>query len=151
VRGCAHWRTPVEVAGCTVLCSRLLARPEDGGGFEPDCGVFLDVGWRWIAPASADSRIRIVKWPDFGVIAPDELSGLTDSVIHALQSGPVDIGCLGGHGRTGTLLATIIGRTESLDADDSIAAARARYCAHAVETPAQAALVAEALAHAPGT
>ncbi len=93
--------------------------------------------------------MTIVEWPDFGVIAPRELSGLADEVIEALPTRPVDIGCLGGHGRTGTLLATIIGRAESLRADDAIAAARAaRYCAHAVETCAQDALVAAALASA---
>lgn len=139
---CAHWRTPVEVAGGTVHCSGLLARPE-AATFEPERAVFLDGAWGALG-FSADG-VSIVEWPDFGVIAPAELSGLADGVIEALAAGPVDIGCLGGHGRTGTLLATVIGRAEGLPAEAAIREARQRYCSHAVETHAQAMLVAAAL------
>jgi hypothetical protein len=130
---CAHWRTPVSVAGGTVLCSGWLARP-DPLAIELQRGFYLDAAWRELATGYED-RITLIEWPDFGVIEPGDLTRLADRVIAALALGPVDIGCLGGHGRTGTLLAAII-------------AARNRYCNHAVETPAQAALVAAVLGEA---
>ena len=146
---CAHWRAPVQVAGGTVLCSGWLARP-DLCELTVSRAVYLDSAWleATILPRSA---VTIVEWPDFGVIEPTRLASVADSLIAALRGGPVDIGCLGGHGRTGTLLATLIGVAESLPADQAIRAARERYCTHAVETPAQAALVAAALACAAAT
>jgi hypothetical protein len=143
---CAHWRTPVSVAGGTVLCSGWLARP-DPLAIELQRGFYLDAAWRELATGYED-RITLIEWPDFGVIEPGDLTRLADRVIAALALGPVDIGCLGGHGRTGTLLAAIIGRAESLPAGEAILAARNRYCNHAVETPAQAALVAAVLGEA---
>jgi protein-tyrosine phosphatase len=46
----------------------------------------------------------------------------------------VEVGCFGGHGRTGTLLALIIGEVEGLNAPEAIKAIRTRYCDKAVET-----------------
>jgi hypothetical protein len=131
------------VAAGTVLCSGLLARPAEPGRLA-DRAYYLDAAWRTVVPGDAGS-VTIIEWPDFGVIDPDTLRQIADGVVAGLVDGPVDIGCLGGHGRTGTLLATVIGRVESAPADDAIRIARERYCTHAVETPVQAALVAAAL------
>ncbi len=53
----------------------------------------------------------------------------------------VEVGCLGGHGRTGTALACLAVLTGT-PANEAVAWVRANYCAHAVETEAQEALVA---------
>ena len=52
----------------------------------------------------------------------------------------VEIGCLGGHGRTGTALACLAVLTGTAP-DEAVAWVRRRYCDHAVETDAQRAFV----------
>jgi hypothetical protein len=102
----------------------------------PDYGLYLDPRWQ----PSWDHDHLI--WPDFGV--PHEAR----PVLKALQflrgraqSGQhVEIGCVGGHGRTGTALAclAVLGGTPPQHA---VAWVRANYCSEAVETPEQAAFV----------
>ncbi len=53
----------------------------------------------------------------------------------------VEVGCLGGHGRTGTALACLAVLTGTL-ADDAVAWVRGNYCYKAVETDVQEQLVA---------
>ena len=49
----------------------------------------------------------------------------------------VDIGCMGGHGRTGTFLALLLIRVEKLSAKAAIEAVRSRHCQNAIESRAQ--------------
>jgi protein-tyrosine phosphatase len=98
-----------------------------------------------------DSECTFVAWPDFGVIDATLARSLAQGIAAELARGEtVEVGCLGGHGRTGTLLAIVIGVAESLCAEDALAEARRRYCLHAVETRAQEQLIAEALAPVEG-
>jgi hypothetical protein len=103
----------------------------------PDHGLYLDP--RWAPPWSH----RVVDWPDFGVPAdPSELVGaLRDVLDRAGRGERVEVGCLGGHGRTGTAVAALAVLT-GYPADGAVAWARTHYCARAVETPEQAAFVA---------
>ena len=52
----------------------------------------------------------------------------------------VEIGCLGGHGRTGTALACLAILT-GIPADEAVPWVRANYCARGVETIEQEAFV----------
>jgi protein-tyrosine phosphatase len=52
----------------------------------------------------------------------------------------VEIGCLGGHGRTGTALACLA-VLSGVPAGDAVGWVRATYCAKAVETDEQEAFV----------
>lgn len=144
---CAHWRTPVVVDGAQLLCSGWMALPGDTAarsGAHLDAGFYFDSAW--MSQPEPPFRATTIAWPDFGIIHPGQLAALTSQVLEYLHAGKsVEIGCLGGHGRTGTVLAAVLGRAESLDAAMAIAAARERYCSHAVETPAQAQLVADSL------
>lgn len=102
----------------------------------PDFGLYLD--HRWAPPWDHE----LLDWPDFGV--PEE----GDRVVAALGSlrdrarggARVEVGCLGGHGRTGTALAclAVLG---GYPADEAVAWVRAHYCAKAVETEEQEAFV----------
>jgi protein-tyrosine phosphatase len=73
----------------------------------------------------------------------------TQAVVEALKtvlararSGQdIEIGCLGGHGRTGTALACLAVLTGH-PALDAAAWVRSSYCAKAVETPQQEAFIA---------
>lgn len=107
----------------------------------PDIGLYLDPRWDPPWPHSH------LKWPDFGV--PERAEDVARALLSVLEEARVgrrvEIGCLGGHGRTGTALAclAILSGLPSAEALDWV---RTSYCAHAVETPEQAAFVAAFLA-----
>ncbi len=102
----------------------------------PDFGLYLDARWRPPWP-HAD-----LDWPDFGVPAdPGVLvAGLRDLRERAAAGERVEIGCWGGHGRTGTALA-VLAVLAGHPADGAVAWVRSSYCARAVETPEQEAFV----------
>lgn len=102
----------------------------------PDHGLYLDTRW---APPWPHGR---VDWPDLGLPADPARfrEQLTDLLTRSRAGERVEIGCLGGHGRTGTALACAAVLT-GLPAADATAWVRRAYCGHAVETPAQEAFV----------
>lgn len=102
----------------------------------PDFGCYLDARWQPPWPSVS------VAWPDFGV--PEDVAGLRRALAevlgHARAGGAVELGCAGGHGRTGTALgclAVLAGHPPA----DAVAWVRAHYCDQAVETAGQAAFV----------
>lgn len=103
----------------------------------PDYGVYLDARWQPPWPH------RHLDWPDFGL--PDDADGLLaalQAVLDRARAGArVEIGCLGGHGRTGTALACLAVLCGH-PAGQAVDWVRANYCAKAVETDAQARFVA---------
>ena len=103
---------------------------------QPDFGLYLDD--RWQPPWPHDH----LTWPDFGV--PDNaarvLAALRALAQRARRGEQVEIGCLGGHGRTGTALA-ILAVLAGHPADEAVAWVRDRYCPMAVETGEQEAYV----------
>jgi hypothetical protein len=102
----------------------------------PDYGLYLDR--RWQPPWDHDH----FDWPDFGV--PDDPGlavGALRSLLGRAQAGErVEVGCLGGHGRTGTALACLAILAGSPPAD-AVAWVRANYCTEAIETAQQEAFV----------
>jgi protein-tyrosine phosphatase len=88
-----------------------------------------------------------LEWPDFGV--PDSsaavISTLTTVLQRAQDGESVEIGCLGGHGRTGTALACMAILAGCLP-DEAMDWVRSQYCVQAVETPAQEMFVQDLLA-----
>jgi len=103
----------------------------------PDFGLYLDARWRPPWP------YENIAWPDFGV--PDDPArlevALRDLLDRARNGQSVEIGCLGGHGRTGTALAWLA-VLSGHSATDAVAWVRVNYCPKAVETDEQAAFVA---------
>lgn len=104
----------------------------------PDAGLYLDDRWRPPWPH------QHVDWPDFGVPADpaDVVTALLALLERARRGERVEVGCLGGHGRTGTALACLAVLTGE-PAGDAVAWTRAAYCTQAVETPEQEAFVAD--------
>jgi hypothetical protein len=101
----------------------------------PDYGLYLD--HRWQPPWPHDH----LDWPDFGV--PDRAEALAAlRALHerARRGERVEVGCLGGHGRTGTALACLAA-LGGHPPGDAVAWVRAHYCAEAVETDEQEAFV----------
>jgi len=103
----------------------------------PAYGLYLDQ--RWQPPWSHDH----LDWPDFGVPADAAQVGAALSVVldRARAGERVEIGCLGGHGRTGTALACLAIMTGHAPVG-AVTWVRANYCADAVETAEQEAFVA---------
>lgn len=103
----------------------------------PDYGLYLDARWRPPWPHEH------ADWPDFGVPPdPDGLATALRGVLRRARAGQrVEVGCAGGHGRTGTALACLAVLCGHPPAG-AVAWVRAAYCARAVETPGQEAFVA---------
>lgn len=123
-----HWSADHESPGCTMPTHRhqrmelhrhqdVVSLPDGASitavsydaaapytrGRPPDYGLYLDHHWQppW--------RHDHLDWPDFGV--PENAGPLIealDSVLARARNGElVEVGCLGGHGRTGTALACL--------------------------------------------
>jgi hypothetical protein len=131
-----HVRNQVQVGSFSILASSFYAPSEAFKNNPPVAALFLDDRWSErigdAFPASAS--IKIYHWPDFGAVEVNELSGLVEWITKQLEEGKtVDVGCLGGHGRTGAILAATVVRLEGLSGADAVAAVRQRYCEEAVE------------------
>jgi hypothetical protein len=101
----------------------------------PAFGLYLDA--RWDPPWPHEH----LAWPDFGLPDPDELSAALPRLLARARRGDVvEIGCLGGHGRTGSALACLAVLT-GVPADAAVDWVRAHYCTKAVETDEQRAFV----------
>ena len=82
-------------------------------------------------------NVKSAVLPDFGGVTSN-WSELINEIVEELKRGTIMMCCCeAGHGRTGTLLASLVAVMEP-DTVDPIAAVRSRYCSHAVETTAQA-------------
>ena len=73
---------------------------------------------------------------DYGGV-PDTWGAALQYLIDRLREGKKTLAyCVGGHGRTGTLLASLIALLEP-EVEDPVAEARTRHCSHAVESEGQ--------------
>lgn len=85
-----------------------------------------------------DYTMLVGRLPDFGGVPDNWEWFLREKVIPLLAQGKTLLAfCFASQGRTGTWLASLVAILEP-ETDDPIAAVRARHCAHAVETLAQA-------------
>jgi hypothetical protein len=102
----------------------------------PDFGLYLDQ--RWQPPWPHEH----LEWPDFDV--PGDSSGVVvvlGRLLDKARAGErVELGCLGGHGRTGTALACLVVLT-GYPATGAVSWVRTNYCDCAVETADQEAFV----------
>lgn len=132
-------RSVVELPdGTSVIGVSFDASDPYTRGNPPDYGLYLD--YRWQPPWPHDH----LDWPDFGVPAdPAPVAAALRTVLDRARAGQnVEVGCLGGHGRTGTALACLA-ILAGHRAEDAVDWVRAEYCSHAVETPGQEAFVAQ--------
>jgi hypothetical protein len=118
--------------GGAVVAVSYDARDPYARDAPPDFGLYLDRNWRPPWPHAH------VHWPDFGAPEdPDALATALRALLERARGGArVELGCYGGHGRTGTALAclAVLGGHPP---ESAVAWVRANYCAHAVETAEQ--------------
>lgn len=89
---------------------------------------------RWEQPTLVPEIV--LDWPDMGVIAlPREFWVELVGHLSRLQARML-VFCIGGHGRTGTAIASIMAAC-GWESADAIAWVRANYCTRAVETVEQ--------------
>jgi len=117
-----------------ITASPLPARKE--GNPDRDCGLYMDASWAptWDA--------ELIDWPDFGL--PADEARAAEQIVSAFERAKngerLEIGCIGGLGRTGTVLAcmTIL---SGVPADQAVNWVRTNYNPSAVETVEQEAWV----------
>jgi hypothetical protein len=120
--------------GTRVRAASFAERREDDP--ERAFGLYLDEQWAPTWPAD------VVAWPDFGVpdepeVAARQIAGAFD---RAREGELVEVGCLGGSGRTGTVLACMAILAGVAPAE-AVAWVREAYRPQAVETAEQEAWV----------
>lgn len=136
--GLHRHRCDVVLPGVSIMAASFDADDPYTRDHVPDYGLYLDRLWQppW--------RHGHLDWPDFGVPenAAPVIGALRSARERARAGQRVEIGCLGGHGRTGTALAclAILSGHPSHDAVNWV---RTTYCASAIETPEQEAFVAQ--------
>lgn len=136
VRPHAHLDEVRFVDGTAVVGARFLVDDPYTRDQAPTFGLYLDQRW---APPWDHAHL---PWVDFGVPDATELRVALEDVLARSRRGEhVEIGCLGGHGRTGTALACLAVLTGT-PAGDAVAWIRDVYCEKAVETEEQRAFVA---------
>ena len=120
--------------GTRVRASSISERRVDDP--ERTFGLYLDAHWKPTWPAT------VVDWEDFGLPENRELAAqqIVDAFWRAQQGGIVEVGCLGGSGRTGTVLACMA-VLAGVPATEAVAWVRAAYRREAVETADQEAWV----------
>lgn len=117
----------------TEVQGTAAGRPE--GDPEPLFGLYLDRCWAEFGPAWDHV---IVDWPDHGL--PADLDGTANEVRSAFaraRSGErVEVGCIGGSGRTGTVVACMA-ILAGVPPTSAVAWTRDAYKRSAIETKEQ--------------
>jgi len=154
---CEHYMTEFKLndTDSVYLTSKSYYRRDHGDIQPPTVACYLDQGWLelsmfWFTgEVSRDDDLydpsetptMYIDWRDMGTIPVRELSQAVIWCLRRVKEGErLSIGCHGAHGRTGTLLASILVH-EGSTATDAIARVRKEYCSRAIETNGQEKLV----------
>lgn len=103
----------------------------------PDFGLYADSSW----VSLCQWRNEIINWPDMQL--PKNLNLAIDQIEDAYRRAEdgqhVDIGCIGAHGRTGTILAimVLLATEGAMTGKEAIQWVWDKYCKHAIETKRQ--------------
>jgi hypothetical protein len=153
---CKHWREVVQIGRYRVSCSASVDRSAATGAEPvPELGIYFSpFSWSTGLTASpnlpkdikletSDLYPRILcEWIDMKAPRLSHASKLVKIAADYIRKGRrVDIGCIGGHGRTGTFLALLMIELLGLKAEEAVKRVRSDYCLEAVESYEQRAFV----------
>lgn len=129
-----HTMTPLTFKDGTTVHGTSLSKRQDRDA--PDFGLYLDNGW------IPDSLAVMLPWQDYGLPKVSynfAKYAITEAFEWAKAGAIVEIGCIGAHGRTGTVLAcmAVLADPELKSGYDAVDWVRENYCDHAVETSEQ--------------
>jgi protein-tyrosine phosphatase len=114
-------------------------RGPDPDGPDPEFGLYVVAS----EPFGVPWEFRWVEWPDYGL--PSDPAAMRQSLVEAWERADrerIEVGCMGGRGRTGTALACIA-VLDGVRADEAVEYVRRHYHPDAVETQEQHQFVAE--------
>lgn len=116
--------------GTQIRASAIFDRIEDDPS--RNFGLYMDARWKPSWPAD------VIDWPDFALPSDGTRAAaqIRDAFLRAQRGENVEIGCLGGLGRTGTVLACMA-VLAGLDATAAVPWVRRNYRPKAVETAEQ--------------
>lgn len=120
--------------GQKIYGSSCHAQAEEG--YVPDFGFYLDSCWF----SEAHQLGIMVPWQDMGLpkIDRDHVDAAVTLACTMIERGDIiEVGCIGGHGRTGTFLALIAMRNGVKTPEEAIAYVREHYCEKAIESSTQ--------------
>lgn len=132
---CEHALDPYSLSDGTVI---YLSGSSDAHArtWEPDLAVYLSQSW---TPRTIAYN---VGWVDYGLplLTMGQVLQIARTAYDAAKSGlSVEIGCMGGHGRTGTFVAILeLLAQDSPDHALAVSKVRSEHCSKAVETAEQA-------------
>lgn len=129
-----HTQTPIHFPDGTTVYGTSLSRASHREQ-TPDFALYLDGGWK------AEGMAIMLPWRDYGLPAVSDgmaRYAINEAFAWAKAGAFVEIGCIGAHGRTGTVLACMALLADpELTAAEACAFVRTAYCNHAIETREQ--------------
>jgi protein-tyrosine phosphatase len=136
-RQCEHAQQPVALGWddeTTVYASAHFDKYERTE--TPDLAIWLADSWRCDVPSF------VIDWPDYGLpnLSVAQFLYIAEHALSEIRNGLfVETGCIGGHGRTGTMLACldVLASGDRADGQESIDYIRSAYCSKAIETKTQ--------------
>lgn len=133
--GRAGWPGAILLPDGTPVRGRGVRRPTPRGP-EPDFGLYLGVDYH---PTWTHTRL---EWPNYGLPrdTPHTADVIEETFARARDGQRVEVACLAGRGRTGTVLACLA-VLAGLRADHAVSWVRHHYRHRAVEAPWQRAWV----------
>lgn len=128
---CSHFQQPYKLPSGVVVYASTFHRDRLDDPL-PDLGIYMDGLWM------PDCIAFHVGCPDWGVpLAPVDgvLYVAREGIRAAAEGKRVEVGCVGGHGRTGLMLAIMSLLSMRVpDADAAIDRVRDLYCIEAIES-----------------
>lgn len=118
----------IEFPDGTVVRAGGIVDRDDNGGWR-DFGLYCDVAWQPDWPAVT------IDWPDFGLPSDSVTAArqIHDAWQLATEGTNVEVGCRGGMGRTGTVLACLA-VLAGIRRESAVTWVRRHYRREAVET-----------------
>jgi protein-tyrosine phosphatase len=128
---CRHYNQNINFTDGTVIyASSLFDREKEDE--TPDFGLYLDPSWE------PDCMAYTLFWEDYGL--PENWRVAVNTIIDTYKKAQkgywVEVGCIGGHGRTGTVIAAMA-VLSGMRFDEAVEWTRKQYCSHAIETKEQ--------------
>lgn len=135
IKQCNHKHDEVILAdGTPIYCSSVHGSYDDE--ITPDFGLYADRIWNptW--------RNEFINWPDMNIPKDHKTSlvQIEEAYLRAFNEDQfVEIGCIGGHGRTGVILGCmyLLSAEGEKTAEEAIEFVHVKYCKKAIETDLQ--------------
>lgn len=127
---CRHYGEKVTLPDGTVIICSSEHTPDKRTTPNPDFGCYMAGSWE------PDWKAYWLNWADYGLprMSMKTVNSIVDELLERARAGEaVEIGCMGGHGRTGALLALLALKAGAEDAESVIKWVRSTYCNHAIE------------------